>query len=184
MYSDIHRSQASRRYPWRVHYKNQDKSAGSSATVRTCLWRRLDSPQCLTDKHWRRLDVRITPSGRSVNQYSTRSLFSKSTLFGKSLQSVWTTRQHVRTMYSICKPSERLNNTSGRYLVVQINSRFPFERGNDFSKDRPDARSSRPDANLIRIELRCFWRISQKSVRTWQISVRTLDKQSPNLSSF
>jgi hypothetical protein len=35
-------------------------------------------------------------------------------------------------------------------------SRVPFERGKDFSEDHPDARSSRPDVNLIKIELRCF----------------------------
>jgi len=74
---DIYCSQAYRRYPWSVHCKNQDKSAGSCATVRTGLWRCLDAPQCLTDKYWRRLDVRTTPSGRSVNQYSTRRLFSE-----------------------------------------------------------------------------------------------------------
>jgi hypothetical protein len=37
-------------------------------------------------------------------------------------------------------------------------SRVPFEHGKDFSEDRPDARSRRPDVNLIKIELRCFWK--------------------------
>jgi hypothetical protein len=100
--------------------------------------------------------------------------FQKFKLFGKSLQSVQTTRLHVRTMFRICKPSGRLGNTSGRYPVVQINSRFPFEK--DFSEDRPDARSSHPDVNLVRIELCCFWRISQKSVRAWQTSAWTFDR--------
>jgi hypothetical protein len=43
------------------------------------------------------------------------------------------------------------------------NSRIPFERGKDFSEDRPDARSSRPDArsscpdaHLIRIRYALF----------------------------
>jgi len=31
-----------------------------------------------------------------------------------------------------------------------------FERGKDFSEDRPDARSSRPDAHLIRIRYVLF----------------------------
>jgi hypothetical protein len=50
--------------------------------------------------------------------------FQKSTLFGKSLQSVQTTRHHVRTMSCICRPSGRRSNTSGRYLVVQITLEF------------------------------------------------------------
>jgi hypothetical protein len=32
-------------------------------------------------------------------------------------------------------------------------SRVSFERGKDFSEDRLDARPSRPDVNLIKIEL-------------------------------
>jgi hypothetical protein len=50
--------------------------------------------------------------------------FQKSTLFGKYLQSVRTTRHHVRTMSCIWKPSGRLNNTSGRYPLVQIPPEF------------------------------------------------------------
>jgi hypothetical protein len=65
--------------------------------------------------------------------------FQKSTLFGKSLQVVRTTWQHVWMMSSISKYS-----------------RVPFERGKDFSKDRSDAWSSHLDVNLIKIELRCF----------------------------
>jgi hypothetical protein len=65
--------------------------------------------------------------------------FQKSTQFGKSLQAVWTTWQHVQTMSSISEYS-----------------RVPFERGKDFSEDRLDTRSSCPDVNLIKIELRCF----------------------------
>jgi hypothetical protein len=34
--------------------------------------------------------------------------------------------------------------------------RVPFEREKDFREDCPDTRSSRPDVNLIKIELRCF----------------------------
>jgi len=36
--------------------------------------------------------------------------------------------------------------------------RVPFKRGKEFSEDRPDARSSCPDMNLIKIELRYFWK--------------------------
>jgi hypothetical protein len=65
--------------------------------------------------------------------------FHKLTLFGKSLQAVQTTWQHVRTMSSISEYSRVL-----------------FEPGKDFSEDHPNARSIRPDVNLIKIELRCF----------------------------
>jgi len=58
--------------------------------------------------------------------------FQKSTLFGKSLQTVRTTWQHVRTISS-----------SSEY------SRVPFERRRDFSEDRSDV-------NPIKIKLRCF----------------------------
>jgi len=67
--------------------------------------------------------------------------FQKSTLFGKSLQAIRTTWQHVQTMSS-----------SSEY------SRVPFERERDFSEDCPDARSSRPDVNPIKIKLCCFWK--------------------------
>jgi hypothetical protein len=65
--------------------------------------------------------------------------FKKLTLFGKSLQAIRTTWQHVQMMSSILEYS-----------------RVPFERGKDFSEDSPDAWSSRPDVNPIKIKLRCF----------------------------
>jgi hypothetical protein len=156
IYSDIYCSQAFRSYPWRVLCKNQVNWTGSCATVRTGLWRRPNGPQCPTDKHWRRPDVRAIPSERSVNQYSTRSLLSEIDIVWEVsvfcpddsasrsddvhyLQAVWTTRQHVRTIYS---------NSD--------NSRIMFERRKDFSEDRPDARSSRPEAHLIRIRYARF----------------------------
>jgi hypothetical protein len=121
--------------------KIQDKTAGSCATVRTSLSRSPDTPQCLTDNDE---DVRMLeqhyPDARSII-VQHRIEFQKLTLFWKSLQVVRTTWQHVRTMSSISEYS-----------------RVPLERGKDFSEDRPDARSSRPDLNLIKIELRCFWK--------------------------
>jgi hypothetical protein len=113
--------------------KIQDKTAGSCATIRTSLWRHPDAPQCLTDNDE---DVRTSEEHR----LDARSImvqhgvgFQKLTLFGKSLQAVRTKWQHVRTISSISEYS-----------------RVPFERGKDFSEDRPDV-------NLIKIELRCFW---------------------------
>jgi hypothetical protein len=134
MYSDINCSQASRRYPWRVHSKNQDKPAGSCATVRMpCSVLQINIEDVwMSEQH--------CPDTRSIS-IQQEVVFQKSTLFEKSLQAVRTTRQHVRTISS-----------NSEY------SRVPFERGKDFSKDRSDTRSSRPDANLIKIELRCFWK--------------------------
>jgi hypothetical protein len=123
------------------HCKIQDKTAGSCATVWTSLWRRLDALQCLTDNDE---DVRTSkqhrPDARSIIVQQEIG-FQKSTLFWKSLQAVRKTWQHVRMMSSISEYS-----------------RVSFERGKDFSEDRPDARSSRSDVNLIKIELCCFWK--------------------------
>jgi hypothetical protein len=121
--------------------KIQDKTVGSYATIWMSLWRRSDALQCLIDNDE---DVRTLeqhrPDARSIMvQHGVG--FQKSTLFGNSLQAVQTTWQHVRTMSSISEYS-----------------RVSFERGKDFSEDRPDARSSRPDVNLIKIGLRCFWK--------------------------
>jgi hypothetical protein len=41
------------------------------------------------------------------------------------------------------------------YNILEY-SRVLFEHGKDFSEDRPNAWSSPPDVNLIKIELRCF----------------------------
>jgi len=121
--------------------KIQDKTAGSCATVQTSLRRRPNAPQCLIDNDE---DVRTSEQhrldARSI-MVQHRVWFQKLTLFRKSLQAVRTTWQHVRMMSSISEYSK-----------------VPFEREKDFSKDRPDARSSRPDVNLIKIELRCFWK--------------------------
>jgi hypothetical protein len=132
-------SQASRRYPWRVIAKSKIKTAGSCATVQTGLWRSQDAPQCPADNNE---DVRTSeqhyPNARSISIQQGIG-FQKSTLFRKSLQAVRMMWQHVRTMSSISK-----------YCRVL------FKRGKDFSEDRLDAQSSRPDVNLIKIELCCF----------------------------
>jgi len=164
--------------------KIQDKSVSSCETVRTSLWRRPNAPHCPTNKHWRRPDVRATPSEPSVNKYSTRSLFSE-------IDTVWEVSA-IRPDDSATHPDDvqYLQTVRTTWQHVQMissksnNSRFPFKCGKDFKKDRLDARSSCPNANLIQIELRCFWRISQKFVRTRLSSVRMLYRQSLNLSSF
>jgi hypothetical protein len=65
----------------------------------------------------------------------------KSTLFGKFLKYIWTTRQHIRTMSSLCNPSGRLGNTSGRYPIIQITPEFC--------------------SNVERISVKIVWTLSQ-----------------------
>jgi hypothetical protein len=60
-------------------------------------------------------------------------------------------------------------------------SRVPFERWKDFSEDRPDAWSSRPDVNLIKIELRCFWKDipeNRSDVANFRLDARQLEPKS------
>jgi hypothetical protein len=87
---------------------------------------------------------------------------------------------------SLCKPSRRHGNMLGRCPAFQNILVFSSNATRSYSEDRPDAWSSRPDVDLIKIKLQCTVskRISQKTVRTWRTSVRKLDSQSPNLSSF
>jgi hypothetical protein len=112
--------------------KIQDKTASSCATVRT--------PRSVLQINIE--DIRTLeqhrPDDRPINIQQGVE-FQKSTLFEKSLQDVRTTGQHVQTMFSISEYS-----------------RIPFERGKDFSEDCPDARSSRPDVNPIKIKVHCF----------------------------
>jgi hypothetical protein len=122
-------------------YKIQNKTAGSYATVRTGLWRRSDTPQCPADNNE---DVRTSKQHHS----DARSIsiqqgvgFQNSTLFGKSLQAIRMTWQHFQTMSSISEYSRVL-----------------FEHRKDFREDRPDTRSSSQDVNLMKIELRYFWK--------------------------
>jgi hypothetical protein len=64
-----------------------------------------------------------SPDARSIS-IQQGICFQKLTMFGKFLQFVRATRQHVWTMSSLCKTSGRLDNTSGRYLVIQITPDF------------------------------------------------------------
>jgi hypothetical protein len=120
---------------------NRSDAHQLTTSVRMGLWKCLDAPQCPADNDE---DVRTSEQhrldARSINIQQGIG-FQKSTLFGKSLQAVRMTWQHVWTMSSISEYSG-----------------VPFERGKDFSEDHPDARSGRPDMNLIKIELRCFWK--------------------------
>jgi hypothetical protein len=84
----------------------------------------------ITMKTSERQSNTIRTLGQSLFKYGVG--FQKSTLIGKSLEAVQTMWQHVRMISSISEYS-----------------RVPFERGKEFSEDRPDV-------DLIKIELRCF----------------------------
>jgi hypothetical protein len=121
--------------------KIQAKSTSSFTTVQTSLWRHSDALQCPTDYVE---DVRTTeqhrPDARSINIQHWVG-FQKSTLLG-----------------SLSKLSGRRGNTSGCCLAFQNILVFCSNAERSYSEDRPDARPSRPDMDLIRIELRCFWK--------------------------
>jgi hypothetical protein len=70
----------------------------------------------------------------------------KSTLIAKFQYSVRTTRHHVRTTQQHLRTI--YSNSD--------NSIISFERGKDFSEDRPDAWLSRLDTHLIRIRYALF----------------------------
>jgi hypothetical protein len=153
-------SQVSKKMSMKIPCNFQVRTAGSYATVQTVIWRRPDAPWCL-EASALKMSGRQSNTVQTLGQaspISTRSLFLEvdtvwevSTICPddeatrpddvQSLQAVRTTRQHVRTISS---------NSN--------NSRFPFERWKDFNEDRPDARSRRLGANLIKIELRGFWK--------------------------
>jgi hypothetical protein len=119
----------------------QAKSTGSCATIWTSLWRPPDAPQCPADYVE---DVRTTEQqcldARPISiQHGVG--FQKSTLLG-----------------SLCKPFRRRGNTSKRCPVFQNILVFCSNAEMSYSEDGPNTRSSRPDVDLIRIELRCFWK--------------------------
>jgi len=66
--------------------------------------------------------------------------------------------QKLTLLGSLCKPSGRRGNTSGRCPAFQNIPVFHSNVERSYSEDRPDARPSRPDVDLIRIELLCFWK--------------------------
>jgi hypothetical protein len=153
-YDKLQVSQASWRLfqcPRKILCRFQLREVRSQVTIRTMWCSRPDALQLATSVRTPRsvLQINIEDVGMSEqHRLDARSIsiqqgvcFQKSTLFGKSLQAFQTTWQHVRTMSS-----------SSEYC------RVPFDRGRDFSEDRPDARLSHPDVNPIKMKLRCFWK--------------------------
>jgi hypothetical protein len=153
----------------KIPYKFQDRKTGSCATVLTSLWRRLNPPQCLAN--WVE-DVRTSEQHRP----DARSSFSN-----------FYTELDFRSRHCLgrfCKSSGRHGNTSECCPAFQNIPVFRSNAERSYNKDHSDARPSRLDVYLLRKDLGYSGRRSQKTVRTRQSSVRTLDSQSPNLSRF
>jgi len=105
----------------KIPCKFQDKKTDSCATVRTSLWRRPDSPQCLAD--WVE-DVRTLEQHRPDD----RSSFSK-----------FHTKLDFRSRHclgSFCKTSERRGNTSGHCPAFQNIPMFHSNTEMSYSEDR------------------------------------------------
>jgi hypothetical protein len=110
-------SEASTRCPWRVLAKSKTIQPVPVQPSRRAF-EGVRTPRSVLQINIE--DVRTSeqhcPDARSIS-IQQGVYFQKTTLFGKSLQS-------VRTMSSICRPSGRLSNTTGRYPKVQITSYF------------------------------------------------------------
>jgi hypothetical protein len=133
--------QASRRCPWRVlanSKPNQLVPVQQSKRAFEGVWTPRSVQQfVLKTSGWQSNTVR---TARSISiQHGIG--FQKSTPLGKSLQVVRTTWQHIQML-----------STFQNIPVFRSNA------GRSYSEDRPDARISRPDVDLIRIELRYFWK--------------------------
>jgi hypothetical protein len=89
------------------------------------------------------------------------------------VEDVWTTEQHrpdarsisiqqgvwfqkSTLLGSLYKPFRRRGNTSGCCPAFQNIPVFSSNAIRNYSEDHPDARSSCPDVDLIKIKLRCF----------------------------
>jgi hypothetical protein len=76
-------------------------------------------------------------------------------------QSSFNTELDLRSRHclgSLCKSSGQRGNMSGCCPAIQNIPVFRSNAERSYSKDRPDALPSRSDMDLIRIELRCFWK--------------------------
>jgi hypothetical protein len=114
--------------------------------------------------------VPVQPSGRAFE--GVRTPLSVQQFY---IEDVRTTEQHRRDARSISiqqwvgfqkstllgslyKPSGRRGNTSRRYPAFQNIPVFRSNAERSCSEDHLDTRPSLPDLDLIRIELRCFWK--------------------------
>jgi len=134
-------SQASRRCPWGVLAKSKPNqpvpvqpSGRPFEGVQTPL-----SVQQLYVEDVRKIEQHC-PDARSISIQQGVG-FQKSTLLG-----------------SLCKPSRRHGNMLGRCPAFQNILVFSSNATRSYSEDRPDAWSSRPDVDLIKIKLQCFWK--------------------------
>jgi hypothetical protein len=132
-------SQAFRRCPWRVIAKSKTKQP---VPVQQSGWA-FEGVRTLLNVQ----QITMRTSGRQSNTVRTLGQL----VFNKELDF-----RSWHCLGSLCKPSRRRGNTSGRCPVFQNISKFRSSAERILAKNRPNARSSRSDVNLIKIELRCF----------------------------
>jgi hypothetical protein len=134
-------SQASKRCPWRVLTKSKPNQPVPVQPFGQAF-EGVQTPLSVQQSYVE--DVRTTEQHRpDARSFSIQQgvAFQKSTLLG----SLW-------------KPSGRRGNTSGRYPTFHNIPVFSSYTTRSYREDCLDAQSSRPDVDLIKIELRCFWK--------------------------
>jgi hypothetical protein len=134
-------SQASKRCPWRV-LANSKPNQLVPVQPFGRAFEGVRTPRSV-------LQITMKTSGRQSNTVRTLG------------QSLFNTKFDFRSRHwlgSLCKPSGQSGNTSGHCPSFQNIPVFHSNATRSYSEDRPNTRSSRPDVDLIMIELCCFWK--------------------------